>query len=63
MVAQRQLASLPSSSDVALTPTKGERWDAIRAAHAAIAPMFWGPRVALDDACCAIRTWISETLE
>ncbi len=63
MVAQRQLASLPSSSDVAFTPTAGERWDAIRAAHAAIAPMFWGPRVTLDDACDAIRSWIAETFE
>jgi hypothetical protein len=63
MVAQRQLASLPSSSDHAFTPAAGERWDAIRAAHAAIAPMFWGSRVTLDDACEAIRRWIAETLE
>lgn len=63
MVAQRQLASLPSSSDHAFLPTAGERWDAIRAAHAAIAPMFWGSRLTLDDACDAIRSWISETFE
>jgi hypothetical protein len=63
MVAQRQLASLPSSSDLAFMPTAGERWDAIRAAHAAIAPMFWGSRVTLDDACGAIRSWIAETFE
>ena len=63
MMTQRQLASLPSSSDIAFTPTAGERLDAIRAAHAAIAPMFWGPRVTLDDACEAIRSWIAETFE
>lgn len=63
MVAQRQLASLPSSSDHAFMPTTGERWDAIRAAHAAIAPMFWGPRFTVDDACDAIRGWIAATFE
>ena len=63
MVAQRQLAALPSSSDRAFMPIAGERWDAIRAAHAAIAPMFWGSRVTLDDACDAIRIWIAETFE
>lgn len=63
MVAQRQLASLPSSSDRAFMPTAGARWDAIRVAHAAIAPMFWGSRVNLDDACDAIRSWIADTLE
>jgi hypothetical protein len=63
MVAQRQLAALPSSSDRAFMPTAGARWDAIRAAHAAIAPMFWGSRVTLDDACDAIRSWIAETFE
>jgi hypothetical protein len=63
MMAQRQLASLPSSADPAFMPTAGGQWDAIRAAHAAIASMFWGPRVALNDACEAIRRWIAETFE
>jgi len=63
MVAQRQLAALPPSSDCVFIPTAGERWDAIRAAHAAIAPMFWGSRVTLDDPCDAIRSWIADTFE
>ena len=42
MVAQRQLVSLPTSSDRAFMPNAGERCGVIRAAHAAIAPMFWG---------------------
>jgi hypothetical protein len=63
MEAQRQLASRPKSSDEAFIPTAGERWDAIRAAYAAIAPMFWGSRVTLDNACDAIRGWIAETIE
>ena len=44
MVGQRQLASLPSASDAAFEPEGGDRWNAIRRAHGAIAPMFWGPR-------------------
>lgn len=59
MLGQRQLASLPSASDDAFLPDDGERWHAIRQAHAAIAPMFWGPRIAVEEACEAIRTWIA----
>jgi hypothetical protein len=63
MVAQRQLASLPLSSDLASMPTAGEHWDGIRAPRAAIAPMFWSSHVTKDDACDAIRIWIAETFE
>jgi hypothetical protein len=44
-------------------PTAAEHWDAIRAAHAAIAPMYWGTRIALNDACGAIRRWITASFE
>ena len=63
MVTLRQLASLPSSSDRAFLSTAGERWDAIRAAQAAIAPMFSGSRVNLNDAGDRIRRWNVETIE
>ena len=59
MAGQRQLAALPSVSDFAFAPDDGERWKAIRRAHAAIAPMFWGTRIPIDAACEAIRRWIS----
>ncbi len=59
----RRPASLPSSSDHTLLPISGEHRDAIRAAHAAIAPMLWGSRVALDDACEAIRSWTAEPFQ
>jgi len=29
-------------------------------AYHKIAPMFWGERIALDDACDTIRAWIQE---
>ena len=57
MLAQRQLAVLPSSTDPAFAPAAGPRWEAIRTAHAAIGQMFWGPRVPLEVACTAIRAW------
>jgi hypothetical protein len=57
MLAQKQLAALPSSMDPAFEPAVGPRWQAIRAAHAAIGQMFWGPRIPIEDACARIREW------
>lgn len=59
MAEQKQLASLPSAADPAFAPDDGERWTAIRAAHSAIAPMFWGSRISIEDACEAIRAWLA----
>ncbi len=59
MVKQKQLASLPSATDVAFAPDQGSRWNDIRRAHEAIAPMFWGEHISLDDACAAICGWIA----
>lgn len=61
MLQQKQLAALPTASDPAFAPDDGDRWNAIRGAHSAIAPMFWGSRVSIEDACEAIRGWV-ETL-
>lgn len=30
----------------------------VERAYAKIAPMFWGPRIPLDDACATIREWV-----
>lgn len=62
MLSKKQIAARPRATDSAFTPSDSERWSAIRDAHAAIAPMFWGPRVPLDEACAAIGVWIAETL-
>lgn len=34
-----------------------------RRSRVAIAPMFWGKRIALNDACEAIRAWIAAEIE
>lgn len=58
MLAQKQIAALPTASDPAFALADAGRAKAIRVAHAAIAPMFWGGRVELESACVAIREWI-----
>jgi hypothetical protein len=63
MLVQKQIAAVPVSTDPAFAPVGGTRWDAIRAAHAAIAPLFWGPRIPLDDACATIRAWAATAFE
>ena len=62
MLVQRQIAAIPSPGDVAVNPDAGERFAEIRRAHEAIAPMFWGPRIALDEACGTIREWVAKNL-
>ncbi len=58
MLAQGQIVALPSTDDAALLLVAGARTDAIRAAHAAIAQMFWGARIPLDEACATLRAWV-----
>jgi hypothetical protein len=62
MLDQRQVSAIPSASDLAFNPDEGPRFAAIREAHQAIAPMFWGPRINLDDACGTIREWVAKNL-
>jgi len=63
MLDERQIACLPDSGDPAFHVADDERWDAIRRAYAAIAPIYWGTRLSLEEACTAIREWIHRTLE
>ena len=58
LVAQRQIATLPSSMHAAFNPSEHDRWRAVQKAHAAIAPMFWGSRLSLEEASTDIRCWI-----
>jgi hypothetical protein len=60
MLEQKQLAALPTASNPAFLPDDGDRWNAIRKAHAAIAPMFWGSRISIEDACESIRDWVAK---
>lgn len=57
MFAQKQIRQIPSSTDPAFLPSDQEPWLSIRNALEAIGPMFWGPRINLEDAMKTIRTW------
>lgn len=61
MLAKKQIAALPASSDPALAPADGPRWESLRKAHTAIAHMFWGPRLSLEEACEEMRVWAKAT--
>jgi hypothetical protein len=50
-----------SASALAYNPADSQRWDDMRAAHASIESMFWGPRIDLDLACTSIRGWIERS--
>ena len=59
MRAKKDLKASPRADDPAFAPRESQRWADIRTAHAEIAPMFWGPRIPLDNACAKIRDWIT----
>src|SRR5207245_10570234 len=59
MRSRGEIASLPDLKDASLRLDRGSRWTALRDAHAAIGPMYWGRRSSLDDACGTIRAWIA----
>ncbi len=62
MLAQKQIAALPSSTHAAFNPKDDERWRTVQKAHDAIDPMFWGPRLSLVDACADVRSWLDTEL-
>ncbi len=58
MVEQRQIAGPLSPEDEAFVLTDGSSRAQLMAAHVAIAPMFWGHRIALEEACRLVREWL-----
>jgi Nucleotidyl transferase AbiEii toxin, Type IV TA system len=62
MLAQRQIAALPSSNHAAFNPKNDDRWQSVEKANEKIGPMFWGQRLSLKDACDDLRGWINTEL-
>ena|GEM_PF-611230 len=58
---QKQIAPPPRPDSLAFSLQPGARTNAIRDAFAAIQPMFWGPRMTLDEATDSIRAWLERT--
>lgn len=58
MLAEKGIAALPSVDDPSLVLDDLEKRASVERAYTKIAPMFWGPRIPLDDACATIRAWV-----
>lgn len=59
---ERELARMPASDNPGFLIT-GERAAEVKRAYDAIAPMFWGERIGLEEATDLIRRWIKYELE
>ena len=59
MLEQKDIAALPHADEPALSLDNPEKRVAVYNAYAKIAPMYWGPRIPLDEACETIRTWLA----
>ncbi len=58
MVAKKDVRALPSPDEPAIRLDDPDKREAIEKAYTTIAPMFWGPRIPLDEACAVIRSWL-----
>ena len=58
MLAEKGIAALPSADDPSLVLDDPEKRVSVERAYAKIAPMFWGKRIPLDEACATIRAWV-----
>jgi hypothetical protein len=61
MLEQKDLPALPSADEPALLLADPVRREAVEKAYRKIAPMYWGARIPLDEACETIRGWISRS--
>lgn len=59
MLAQKDIAAMPSAEDPSLLLAAPEKRILVERAYAKIAPMFFGPRIPLDDACATIHDWVA----
>jgi len=58
MLAQKEIAAMPSADDPSLLLDDPQKRATVERAYARIAPMFWGPRIPHDEACATIRDWV-----
>lgn len=63
MLADKSIAALPSGDDPSLVLDDPEKRASVERAYSKIAPMFWGPRIPLKEACATIREWVGTLRE
>jgi hypothetical protein len=59
LLSDRDIAALPSPDEPALLLADTNKRAEIERAWSKIAPMFWGTRIPLGEACTAIRLWLA----
>ena len=59
MLSQKDIAALPSAEDPSLVLDDPAKRAAVEQAYGRISPMFWGPRIPLDEACQVLRGWVT----
>jgi hypothetical protein len=62
MLREKDIAALPRGDEPALLLAEADRRVEVVRAFERIAPMFWGDRIPLDEACATIVQWIRENL-
>jgi len=60
MLANKDMRALPSPDEPALRLDDADKRAIVEKSWAKIAPMFWGERIALDEACSTIRSWLAQ---
>jgi hypothetical protein len=60
MLEQKDITTIPRADEPALVLGALERRAAVDRAHAKVAPMYWGQRIPLDEACDTIRAWLGK---
>ena len=60
MLDEKDIADLPTPDEPALHLADPDKRAAVERAYEKIAPMFWGPRIELDEACAVIRDWLEQ---
>lgn len=58
MLAEKGIAALPRADDPSLVLDDPDKCASVERAYTRIAPMFWGQRIPLDEACAVIREWV-----
>jgi hypothetical protein len=59
MLREADIGVVPTPDEPALRLADREKRAAVELAYRKIAPMFWGPRIPLDEACAVIRGWLT----
>ena len=57
---KKQIRRIPNPRDPGFNPDESVRWTGILSAHKSIQPMFWGPRLSLDEATANIRSFLGD---